>query len=244
MTSNPVVPRLYTDFAKWWDVFSPPSHYVEEAADLLPTILGATDPPPKTLLELGCGAGSLAFHFKPHLRLTLTDVSAPMLELSRGVNPECEHLLGDMRSIDVGREFDVVFIHDAIMYLTDESSVRAALGTASRHCRPGGAVVVVPDFVRETFAPQTTTGGDDAPDGRALRYMEWTWDPDPADQTVEVAYAFLMREASGVVHADSDRQLRGIFGRADWLEWLGDAGLSARSRIDPWDRDVFVGAKG
>jgi ubiquinone/menaquinone biosynthesis C-methylase UbiE len=91
-------PRLYTDLAEWWPLFTPPSHYVEEATDLLPTLLSATDLPPRTLLELGSGGGSLASHFKQRLRLTLTDRSAQMLEISRSVNPECEHILGDMRS--------------------------------------------------------------------------------------------------------------------------------------------------
>ncbi|MGH9323842.1 MAG: class I SAM-dependent methyltransferase, partial [Vicinamibacteria bacterium] len=90
--------RLYTDLAEWWPLFSPPSHYVEEAADLLPVLLEAPDAPPRTLLELGCGGGSLAYHLKARLQLTLSDRSEPMLAVSRAVNPECEHVLGDMRS--------------------------------------------------------------------------------------------------------------------------------------------------
>jgi hypothetical protein len=61
-------PRLYTDLAEWWPLFSPPSHYDEEAADLLATLLSATDPPARTMLELGSGGGSLASHFKHHHR--------------------------------------------------------------------------------------------------------------------------------------------------------------------------------
>jgi hypothetical protein len=70
-----------------------------------------------------------------------------------------------MGHLNLGREFDLVLIHDAIMYATDEASVRATLATAHRHCRPGGAVLIVPDCVRETFQPSTETGGKDAPDG-------------------------------------------------------------------------------
>ena len=98
-------------------------HYVEEAADVLPRIMAAPDAPPRTMLELGCGGGSMAFHLKPHLQLTLTDRSPEMVAVSRSVNPECEHLLGDMRTLNLGREFDVVMIHDAIMYLTDQDSL-------------------------------------------------------------------------------------------------------------------------
>ncbi len=236
-------PRLYTDLATWWPLFSPPSEYVEEAADLLPALLEAADVPPATLLELGSGGGSLAYHLKDRLQLTLSDRSAEMLAISREVNPECEHVLGDMRNLDLGRAFDVVLIHDAIMYATDSASVRATLATAYRHCRSGGAVHVVPDYVCETFREETMTGGKDQPDGRGLRYLEWTWDPSANDETFEVAFAFLLREPGGAVSIDSDRHRCGLFPRSAWLAWLAEAGFTPGSRLDPWGRDVFTGKR-
>ena len=235
--------KMYNELASWWPLVSPPSHYVEEAADLLPTLMQAADAAPSTLLELGCGGGSLAFHVKPHLRLTLSDVSPAMLHQSREVNPECEHVLGDMRTLDLGRTFDLVFIHDAIMYAVDEASVRAPLGTAARHCRTGGGVVIVPDFVRETFQPESTAHGEDAPDGRGLRYLEWKWDPDPHDTTFEVAYAFLMRHPDDSIDVEMDRHREGLFPREAWLTWLNEAGFASSCRPDPWMRDVFSGTK-
>jgi SAM-dependent methyltransferase len=232
--------RLYSDLAHWWPLLSPPSHYVEEAADLLPDLLNATNDPPRTLLELGCGGGSLASHFKNHFTLTLTDQSPQMLEVSRAVNPECEHIVGDMTTLDLGREFDRVFVHDAIMYVTNRDALRAAMRTAYRHCRKGGVALFVPDHVRETFEPDSEVGGEDAPDGRGLRYAEWSWDADPTDDVYEVAYAFILREPDGRVHFDGEKQLHGLFARADWLAWLREAGFEPRARTDPWDRDVFI----
>ena len=236
-------PRLYTDLAAWWSLLSPPSHYVEEAADLLPHLLSAIDPPPRTMLELGCGGGSLAYHFKDRLQLTLTDRSAAMLDVSRMVNPECEHHLGDMRTLDLGRTFDAVLIHDAVMYATDEAAMRATLATVARHCRAGGVALLVPDCVTETFEPDSSTGGEDAPDGRGLRYLEWSWDPNPDDTSFLNAYAFLLRDADATVRADHDLHELGLFPRAAWMQWLRDAGFTASSRLDPWKRDVFLGIK-
>jgi len=165
-----------------------------------------------------------------------------MLAVSQAVNPECEHGLGDMRSLRLGRQFDAVLIHDAIMYATDPAAIQATLHTAAIHYRPGGTVAVVPDFVRETFDPHTDHGGHDA-DGRGLRYLEWAWDPDPGDDTYIVDYAFLLRARDGAVTVEHDRHVEGLFARSRWLQWLVESGLPAHSDLDPWGRDIFVGTR-
>lgn len=216
---------------------------MEEAEDLLTRLGSPARSPEATLLELGAGGGSLAFHLKRHFRATLTDRAPAMLEVSRAVNPECEHLLGDMRSLRLDREFDVVLIHDAIMYAVQPADVQATLHTAAMHCRRGGTVAVLPDYVRETFAPGTECDGHDAPDGRGLRYLEWRWDPDPADDTYLVDYAYLLRAADGTVTAASDRHLEGLFSRNRWLGWFAEAGLATRSAPDRWGREVFIATR-
>ena len=126
-------------------------------------------------------------HLPDSIALTLTDLSPAMLEVSRALIPRAEHLVGDMRTVRLGRTFDAVLIHDAICYMTTEADLRAAFVTAFEHLRPGGAGLFQPDYVRETFAAGTDHGGEDGPaladgrPGRALRYLEWTTDPDPAD---------------------------------------------------------------
>jgi len=233
-------PYFYDHLAEWWPLFSPPEHYDEEATDLLKRLEPLPSPGSATLLELGSGGGSLASHLKSHFVLTLTDRSRAMLEVNRAVNPECQHIAGDMRTLRLDRQFDVVLVHDAIMYATTPADVRATLATAAEHCRADGTIVVLPDYVRETFAPGTDHGGEDAPDGRGFRYLEWHWDPDANDDTYIVDYAFLMREATGEVRVVHDRHVEGLFPRAHWLEWLEASGLEASSSIDQWGRDVFI----
>ena len=235
--------RAYDELAEWWPLFSPPEHYTDEAADLLLRLEVVQRRPKPTLLELGSGGGSLASHLKPHYTLTLTDVSPRMLAVNRTVNPESEQLEGDMRTLRLGRQFDAVLVHDAIMYATDPDAVLETLETAAVHCRSGGRVLVVPDFVRETFAPDTECGGEDGEDGRGLRYLSWQWDPDPSDDTYVVDYAFLLRDSDGSVRTVSDRHIEGLFARQQWLEWFKRVGLSATSELDRWGRDVFVATK-
>ena len=234
---------MYHDLARWWPLLSPPSEYDDEAADLLGRLPYSHPEAPRALLELGSGGGSLAFHLKRHYRLTLTDVSPAMLAVSQALNPECEHLPGDMRSLRLGREFDVVLIHDAIMYATQSTDVGAALKTAATHCRRGGTVAVLPDYILENFVPGTECDGHDSPDGRGLRYLEWRWDPDPADTTYAVEYALLLREPDGTVTVEHDRHTEGLFPRSDWLKWFNDAGVPAEAALDSSGREIYVGRR-
>jgi len=242
----PALPKLYGPLASWFHLLTAPEDYGYEAEYYTRLIVEACDAPPRTLLELGSGGGNSASHLKVHFDMTLVDLSPQMLEVSRGLNPECEHVQGDMRTVRLGREFDAVFVHDAVMYMTTEDDLRAAIETAFVHCRPGGAALFVPDCTRETFAPGTKQGGHDGADGRALRYLEWTCDPDPNDTSYTVDFAILLREADGSVRVEHDRHVFGVFPRETWLRLLGEAGFRARpvTSDDPETAgEVFVGVK-
>lgn len=232
--------KLYDELASWFHLLTAAEEYVEEAAFARDLLMTAGEAPPRTVLELGSGGGNNASHMKASFQLTLTDISPGMLELSRGINPECEHIQGDMRTLRLGRTFDGVFIHDAICYMTTEADLLRALETAAAHCRPGGALVIAPDDVRENFRPSTGDGGHDGPE-RALRYLEWHWDPDPDDSTTTVDYAYLLREPDGSVHVEHDRHVHGLFSRDTWLRLLREAGF-AEPRVvrDSYERDLFV----
>ena len=149
--------RMYTDLAPWFHLLTHPSDYREEAEFVTRVVDELVDGPAETLLELGSGGGNNASHLKERFTCTLTDLSPQMLELSATVNPECEHLVGDMRTLRLGRTFDVVYVHDAVSYLTTENDLRAAIGTAATHVRPGGAVVLTPDATTEMFKPERST---------------------------------------------------------------------------------------
>ena len=251
-------PRLYDELADWWPLVGDAATEYAAEADIYADLLAeACDGPIESLLELGSGGGNNALHMKRRFpRLLLTDLSPGMLAASRALNPECEHRLGDMRTLRLGRTFDAVFVHDAVCYMTTEADLRRAMETAWVHCRPGGAVLFAPDYVRENFpGASTDDGGRDEPRpaggdelcARGLRFVEWVWDPDPEDTQYIVDYAFLLRERDGSARVVHDRHVEGLFTRKRWLDLLAEVGFEAHSEpfvhpeVEPGRHEMLVG---
>ena len=241
-------PKLYNELAPWFHLLTAPEDYEEEAEIYRRILLEASAGEIRTLLELGSGGGNNASHLKRHFTMTLTDLSPGMIALSRTLNPDCEHLVGDMRTLRLGRLFDAVFVHDAVVYMVTEEDLKNVMETAYAHCRPGGVALFAPDHVRETFRPETSCGGHDG-DGRGLRYLEWSWDPDPDDTTYLVDYAYLLHEEDGSVRVIQDRHVEGLFSRQVWLRLLQEVGFTPRrlvmdhSELEPDSYEGFVGIK-
>ncbi len=237
------MPKLYNELAIWWPLLSPPEDYGDEAVFFGRVLLESGLPPSPTLLELGCGGGNNAFHLKTlFAQVTLTDISPNMLAISRTLNPECEHVEGDMRTIRLGCRFDAVFIHDAIDYMTTLQDLHQAMETAFIHCKAGGVALFVPDYMRETFQPSTDHGGTDGND-RGLRYLEWSYDPDDSDTTYTTDYVYLLREGHQIVGVEHDQHICGVFARAEWLRLMREVGFRPEIVQDQYERDIFVASK-
>ena len=241
--------KLYNELASWWQLMSPAAGYVEEAEFYSKTLNNAAARPIETVLELGSGGGNNASHMKHrYQKMVLVDVSPGMLAMSRTLNPDLEHHQGDMRTVRLGRQFDAVFVHDAVSYMTTESDVRQAIETAFVHCRPGGVVLFCPDYIREHFETSVEHGGGD--DGaRGMRWLSWQWQHHPDDGTYFVDYAYLLRDVDGSVRVEHDRHLEGLFPRETWLRLFREVGFEPQalpfehSDLEPGKHEVFVGVR-
>ena len=120
-------PKMYAELASWFHLITAPEDYEEEAAFFVKALTDACDGTPRSVLELGSGGGNNASHMKARFEMTLVDLSADMLALSKTINPDLEHIEGDMRNVRLGREFDAVFVHDAVSYMTTKRDLRSAI---------------------------------------------------------------------------------------------------------------------
>ena len=227
--------RLYDDLAHLWPIISPPEEYLVEAQEWLDVIRSRLDIGPgagvglPTLLELGCGGGHLLSHLTSHFITEAVDISPAMLEISRGLNPQTLHHVGDMRTVRLGRGFDVVAIHDAVNYMTTEADLGAAIGTAAEHLNAGGVALFAPDCIRETFeGPRVVEWTREAED-RSVTFIEYMGKPRPgtseiAGSEIESVFIFII-DQGGQVQVETDRHVGGLFSMATWLGLLAEAGL-------------------
>jgi SAM-dependent methyltransferase len=232
--------RLYADLAEWWPLFPPPGYYEQEAAAVRVALAGVCAAPPRHILELGSGGGSMAAHLRDHAELTLVEREDAMLQVSRRLNPGVVHHQGDMRTVRLGRTFDAVIIHDAINYIICEDDLIATLTTARAHLEPGGIAMVAPDDTTETFAPSCGTGGQDARGTDiGLRYLSWTRAAQGTCYSID--FALMLRAPDGTVEVVHDRHTFGLFSRLMWTSAFIRAGfLAPQVRSDHWRQHVFL----
>ena len=120
----------YERFARFYDAA------MDDPGPRAERVLGFIDryrPGATTLLELGCGTGSILARLHSVPTLTGLDRSPEMLAVARGKVPGARLIEGDMSSFSLGERFDVVVcVFDTLNHLLDFGawqSVFAALPT-------------------------------------------------------------------------------------------------------------------
>ncbi len=239
---------MYHEEAGWFHLLTAPEEYEEEATWFFGEITAALGRKPTSWLELGSGGGNNASHYKAWVEgdVVLCDRSPQMLALSGSINPELEHVEGDMLTVDVGRHFDVVFVHDAAAYMTTIGQAIQLAANCARHCAPGGVVMICPDHTAENISYETDHGGHDG-NGRAMRYLEWMTPGPEGTFAYYVDYACVYHEDGKPPRVALDRHTCGALPRQAWLDALAQAGFHdatckalVHSEVPEGSNEVFI----
>jgi SAM-dependent methyltransferase len=230
--------RLYTDLSEWWPLMSPPADYAEEA-DEIGHLIGEAAPDARHILELGSGGGHLAANLKTRFDMTLVDLSPAMLAVSKRLNPDCRHLMGDMRTFRLNESFDIVLIHDAVMHMASANDLAAALVTARTHLEPGGIGLFCPDCTLESYKPGTSSGGSDG-QGHGMRFLEWDQPIRPGSNRYRVDLVYLLKEGDAPVRIEQDGDDFAVYAQSQWLSMLCEAGFSDVKPHFVSGREVFL----
>ena len=225
--------RMYDEFAHLWPLISAPEEYADEARHWRDVLREKLGPGRHEILELGVGGGNNLSHLTSDSQATAVDLSEKMLTNSMRLNPSVQHHVGDMRHVRLGRKFKAVLIHDAVSYMLTEEDLRLTFATAKAHLEQGGVFVTAPDSFRETFSGPRVSHSTRSDEKTELTYIEYDYDPDPNDTTIETIMFYLIRER-GALRIEQDRHITGLFPLQTWTRLMAEAGFA----VEKWPYPV------
>ncbi|MDD4223285.1 MAG: class I SAM-dependent methyltransferase [Candidatus Cloacimonetes bacterium] len=219
--------RLYADLAWLWPLWGDPATaYAAYCEFLVPRLKSHARRDLNTLLNAGCGGGKNLFTLRRHFQATGLDLSEKMLALAAELNPGCELIRGDLRDYGLDREFDAIFLDDAISYLLIEGDLERAFREAFNHLAPGGVLAFSIDATSENFQNKRTQVFQSIPSAQhpdtEVTYI--TNDYLQADGTVSNIFIYLIRER-GELTVETDHHVCGLFPLATWQHLLERTGF-------------------
>lgn len=135
---------LYKDAAPFYDlIHQAKGRDPDSEADAFVREILQRCPGARTLLDVACGTGANLPRFAQSFEVVGLDVSDSMLSLARTRCPDIECVAADMRSFDLGCQFDaIVSLFSGIGYMIEEADLRAAVSTLAGHLNPGGVLML------------------------------------------------------------------------------------------------------
>ena len=129
---------LYEETAAAWDEVRGGELKEREWFDRFTALV----PPGSSILDLGCGSGEpIARHLvQSGYRVTGVDSSPSLIAMCRARMPEEEWLVGDMRTLDLGRRFDGVLAWYSFFHLHFDDQ-RAMFPRFAAHAAPGAILM-------------------------------------------------------------------------------------------------------
>lgn len=218
----------YNDLAWTEGWLANPDEYKDEVMFYIDCIKTNSINTPSTLLHLGCGAGGHDTFFKQHFTITGVDISNGMLKIARNRHPNIEYIEGDMRTIQLNRQFDIVAIPDSIDYMVLEKDLLQAITNAVFHLKTGG-ILLVTAKTEETFHNNNFaySGGKE---GVSVTLLENNYINTFNPNTYEATFMYLIRR-QGQLSIHTENQILGLFPQAAWDNIFLKAGIVMQRQI-------------
>ena len=118
--------------------------YAEEAIKIR-SLIERERPGAKTILDIACGTAEHARLLSRNFEIDGIDIEPKFVEIARAKNPGGNYSVADMRTLDLGKRYDVVqCLFSSIGYLLTQQDTVAALRRFCAHLAPGGVILVEP----------------------------------------------------------------------------------------------------
>ena len=218
----------YNDLAWTEDFLADPAAYEDEVKRYVNLINGMSKKPLHTMLHLGCGAGGHDEYFKKYFSVTGVDLSLGMLKKARIAHPEIEYHEGDMRTVRLDRQFDIVAIPDSIDYMVSQDDLSQAIQTCVMHLKPEGVMLIVAK-TEETFQ-NNNFAYEGAKDDVQVTLLENNYINPFRPNTYEATFIFMIRQ-KGNLSIYTENQILGLFSLNSWEKLFNEFNIKIKKSI-------------
>lgn len=126
----------YTHFAQFYDQVMGDRH---GPAEHIQQLIETHHPSAETLLELGCGTGSMLQFLSERYIVSGIDQSTEMVQIAMRKVPNAKYYVQDMTSFTVPQTFDVIIcVFDSINHIIDFQNWQRLFTTVKKHLNDGG----------------------------------------------------------------------------------------------------------
>lgn len=142
---------MYLHSAALYDLMHQSLDY-ESAANRVRQLIADRYPGARSLLDVACGTGRHLELLGVDLVVEGLDINAEMLNVARARCPTAVLHQADMRTFDLGRQFDVVTcLFGSIGYVESFDELVTTIRNLGKHVMPGGFIVVEPWLSPERY---------------------------------------------------------------------------------------------
>jgi SAM-dependent methyltransferase len=130
----------YAEFANFYDDATTTDN--PGKIKLIKKLIAQHAPEAHSILEIGCGTGTILEAFAPDYEVTGLDLSQPMLDIAAAKVPSGLFVAGDMSTFELGKRYDVILcIFDSINHLLDFKDWEKTFERVSVHLATNGLFV-------------------------------------------------------------------------------------------------------
>ncbi len=143
---------LNNKLSPYYDLIYAAKDYEGEARYQVQLIKKYKRSPGSDFLEVACGTGRYLEFFAQGFTCTGLDLNPAMLRIARKRVRQARLVHGDMLTMKLGKQFDVVAcLFSSIGYVRGHRNLRKAIGNFADHLKPGGVMLISPWISKEDF---------------------------------------------------------------------------------------------
>lgn len=232
---------MFTKSAAFYDAIYSFKDYPSEAQKLRTLIQERLRSGGNTLLDVACGTGLHSAHLTGDYTVEGLDLDENLLEIAQSRLPDIPLHHADMRSFDLGKQFNVIVcLFSSIGYVQTLNNLNLTLRQFALHTKSGGLVIVEPWFVPGFMRDRHTSIR--VVDEANLKIARVTYTR-IQDKLSFMEFQYLVATPDGVEHFTEMHEM-GLFTHEEYLAAFTNAGLDVSHDPEGLDgRGLYIGLK-